>query len=217
MGTSREKLQYGQSTLQWMINRLNSVRCKPTLFYQADKAPQNNDFTSASLLYNNIDVFNLDDNNNLSWSQYFSLLALTIIQQSDHLTHGLNHSPAALCAMSQQIAEAMEAITISEIMLNDPCHKCLAIELSTKKVYSLKKARKSIRKLQLVNDLQSDLIRFWSKGKFNNRTEAARRYHDLVSENDNGMDRSKVIRKFTKTISEYEKAINLIIKQACRD
>lgn len=222
-GTENHKISYGCSTLQWMIRKLDAKRIKPGPLYASEKDPENDGFTTASLLYNNIDAFNLNDNNNLSWSQYFSLLALTLIQQAHYFKHVLNgrtdsddHAILS-CAMSYHVAEAMEAITIAEMLFNNPRLHCYAEGLSSKRVYSLKNARQPIHKLQIVNDLQSDLIRFWSKGKFNSRTDAARRYHDFVSGEGNTMDRDKVIRKFTKTIGEYEKTINNIIKQTHQD
>lgn len=221
-GTENHKISYGYSTLQWMIRKLDAKRDKPGFLYAPEKNAENDDFTTASLLYNNIGAFNLDDNNNLSWAQYFSLLALTIIQQAHYFKHVLSDrtdsdSHAILsCTISYHVAEAMEAIIIAEMLFNNPCLHNYPVKPSSGRVYSLKNARQPIYKLRLVNNLQSDLIRFWNRGKFNSRTDAARRYHDFVFKDSRNPNRDKVIRKFVKTISEFEEAINNIIKQACQ-
>lgn len=185
-----ERLDRQIKVLQWITNELEGKPFFKTEEEQdAQYALKLPGFTPAAHLYKYTSAFDLNDADNLTWSQYFALLALMLIvsahQEEEWAYERKPYDVVTLATYRQagdDIAFAMEAVIFGELLqINEAGSLPYSIMTGvSEQRISLNASKGGIARHSESNKLKKEFIDFYGAGSFKSGADAARRFYQSL-------------------------------------
>lgn len=158
------------------------------------------------------------DLNQLSWPQYFSVFALSLIEGACEEEYvfaelpeegrDLHRTQFHYIRLGSYLAEATEAIAIAEQIGKKEIALLRMVDNieEKKKMVSIKNSKAAIKRHAKTNELLKQFVRFYAERKFPSMTQAAKKFVESVpKELYEHLAKDGVIRTLTKGLSSTKK------------
>ena len=208
-----EQLKRQTETLNWMLYEVN-----PAAFIADDEneSDEKKYVSVPTRLYNARDDYSLDDPDNLTWPEYFGLLAFVEIAQASILKkferpENLDITEARLhfSTLGHHAIYAMEAMCYGEQLARpSQIEKELEklAEEKHKRKRSLRAKNAAIKRHAKTRELRLEFTNYYFSGSFPSKREAARRFlKTLPNDKRRLLAESNALRTLTGWIAGYKK------------
>jgi len=209
-GCDEDDLESEVTTLRWMFEVIDPSGPERE-FHPAIRDEPLKGVTPAAQLYNSRAAFNLQAGD-LTWPQYFALLALLAIEQAwflEQVSKGENFPkhytdlvPVSLLAYAVDGTEAVcHAEMLSLLKSTDA-----TIEEQVKQALSTRNADAARKRHAFTNELKGQFVMYYYRGTFKSRADAARRFYESLNPKPRNPTRDNAVRFFADALREYEQS-----------